>query len=91
MSGRAFRPARFAATEEDGVQTESKIMGRKTRRWWNRRHKRFIRIITLLEESNADPKRRNRKTRLREIKSYARAELARDSRDSKVVSNANQA
>ncbi len=49
---------------------------RKSRRWWNRRHKRFVRIITLLEESNADPKHRNRKTRLREVMNYSRWHLA---------------
>jgi len=63
-------------------------MSRKTRRWEKRRRKRFIRISTLLEESNADPKRRNRKTRLREVMNYARWNLA--SMDSKVVSNENQ-
>ncbi len=52
-------------------------MGRKTRRWWNRRHKRFERIISLLEESNADPKHHNRKTRKRALYHYARTELAR--------------
>jgi len=51
-------------------------MSRKSRRWWNRRHKRFIRIITLLEESNADPKHRNRKTRMREVMNYSRWHLA---------------
>ncbi len=63
-------------------------MGRKTRRWWNRRHKRFERIISLLEASNADPKHRNRKTRLRVVYHYARTELQRRQRE---VSNANEA
>ncbi len=49
---------------------------RKSRRWWYRRHKRFVRIITLLEESDADPKHRNRKTRLREVMNYLRWRLA---------------
>jgi len=64
-------------------------MSRKTRRWEKRRRKRFMRIISLLEESNGDPKKHNRKTRLREVINYARTEI--QSTDSKVVSNANQA
>ncbi|MGO9108583.1 MAG: hypothetical protein ACLP9L_05055 [Thermoguttaceae bacterium] len=56
-------------------------MSRKSRRWWNRRHKRFERIISLLEQSNADPKRRNRKNRLRVVYRYARTEIARHDRE----------
>jgi|GEM_PF-2235193 len=59
----------------------------KTRRAQKQRHKRFIRIITLLEESNADPKHHNRKTRLREVMNYSRWHIA--STDAKVVCNAN--
>ncbi len=67
-------------------------MSRKTRRSEKRRHKRLMRRIALLEASNCDPKRNNRKTRLRELINMAQTDLAsRDSRDSKVVSNADQA
>jgi len=66
-------------------------MSRKTRRSEKRRHKRLMRRIALLEASNCDPKRNNRKTRLRELINMAQTDLAsRDSRSSKVVSNANQ-
>ena len=73
VSGRAFRPARFPATEGDGVQADGeRVMSRKTRRSEKRHNKRFERILSLLEASNADPKHRNRKTRLREVMNYAR-------------------
>ncbi len=35
-------------------------MSRKTRRSEKQRHKRLMRRIGLLEQANADPKRRNR-------------------------------
>jgi len=53
-------------------------MSRKTRRSEKRRNKRFERILSLLEASNADPKHRNRKTRLRAVYHYARTLLQRD-------------
>jgi hypothetical protein len=63
-------------------------MSRKTMRWEKRRHKRFARIIALLEASNADPKHRNRKTRLRAVFNWARTDLQRDRAE---VDNADQA
>jgi len=74
--GRAFRPARFPATEGDGVRTEGDIMSRKTRRSQKRRRKRFNRILSLLEASNLDPKRRNRKTRLRQLWKLVRGDVS---------------
>jgi len=50
-------------------------MSRKTRRSEKRREKRFAWVLTLLEASNADPKRNNRKTRLREMLNIARADF----------------
>ncbi len=64
-------------------------MSRRTRRSEKRRHKRLMRRIALLEASNRDPKRNNRKTRKRELMNMARTDLAR--RDAKVVSHADQA
>jgi hypothetical protein len=64
-------------------------MSPKTRRWEKLRRKRYMRIISLLEESNGDPKGHNRKTRLREVINYARTEI--QSTDSNVVTNADQA
>jgi len=52
-------------------------VGRRTRRSEKRRHKRLYRVLTLLEQANADPKRRNRKTRKRELMNLARTDLAR--------------
>jgi len=49
----------------------------KTRRAQKQRHKRLMRRIALLEQANADPKRHNRKTRLRELMNLARTDLAR--------------
>jgi len=51
-------------------------MSRKTRRWKKRRRKRFNRILSLLEASNLDPKRRNRKTRLRQLWKLVRADVS---------------
>ena len=51
-------------------------MSRKTRRAKKERHKRLMRRITLLEQANADPKRHNRKTRLRELMHMAQTEIA---------------
>jgi len=59
-------------------------MTRKTRRYWNRRHKRFERILSLLEASNADSKHRNRKTRMRTVLRFCRADFHR-----REVENAN--
>ena len=64
-------------------------MSRRTRRSEKRRRKRLDRVLTLLEQANADPKRRNRKTRKRELINISRTLLA--AMDRKVVSNANQA
>jgi len=50
-------------------------MSRKTRRSEKRRRKRFDRVLSLLEASNRDPKRRNRKTRLRQLFNYVRSTL----------------
>jgi hypothetical protein len=58
-------------------------MGRKTRRREKRRHKRLMRLISLLEASNCDPKRHNRKTRRRELLNVVWTDLA--SLDSKKV------
>ena len=52
-------------------------MSRRTRRSEKRRRKRLDRVLTLLEQANADPKRRNRKTRKRELINLARTDLAR--------------
>jgi hypothetical protein len=49
---------------------------RREPRWQKRRTKRFCRLIALLEASNSDPKRRNRKTRLRELINYVKAKWA---------------
>jgi len=51
-------------------------MGRNTRRRQDRRHKRLMRLISLLEASNCDPKRHNRKTRKRALLNAARTDLA---------------
>jgi hypothetical protein len=64
-------------------------MSPKARRWEKLRRKRYMRIISLLEDSNGDPKGHNRKTRLREVINYARTEI--QSTDSNVVTNADQA
>ena len=64
-------------------------MSRKTRRQTKRRRKRFNRILSLLESSNLDPKRNNRKTRLRQLWNFVRVDIS--ALDAKVVSNANQA
>jgi hypothetical protein len=56
-------------------------MGRNTRRRQDRRHKRLIRLITLLEASNSDPKHHNRKTLKRQLLNIARTDLA--TRDAK--------
>ncbi|MGA2700382.1 MAG: hypothetical protein ABSH35_04725 [Isosphaeraceae bacterium] len=63
-------------------------MSRKTRRQTKRRRKRFNRILSLLESSNLDPKRNNRKTRLRQLWNFVRVDIS--ALDAKVVSNANQ-
>jgi len=57
-------------------QIEELTMSRKTRRWKKRRRKRFNRILSLLEASNLDPKRRNRKTRLRQLWKLVRADVS---------------
>ncbi len=51
-------------------------MGRNTRRRQDRRHKRLIRLITLLEASNCHPKHHNRKTLRRQLINVARTNLA---------------
>ncbi len=51
-------------------------MGRNTRRRQDRRHKRLIRLITLLEASNSHPKHHNRKTLRRQLINVARTNLA---------------
>ncbi len=50
-------------------------MSRRTRRSEKRRRKRFERVLSLLEASNRDPKRRNRKTRLRQVWNYTLSTL----------------
>ena len=52
-------------------------MSRRTKRSERRRHKHLMRRISLLEQSNADPKRHNRKTRKRELVNLCRTDLAR--------------
>jgi hypothetical protein len=52
-------------------------MSRRTARSEKRRHKRLMRRIALLEASNCDPKRNNRKTRKRELMNLVRTDLAR--------------
>ncbi len=52
-------------------------MSRRTARSEKRRHKRLMRRIALLEASNCDPKRKNSKTRKRELMNLARTDLAR--------------
>ncbi len=52
-------------------------MSRRTRRSEKRRRKRLDRVLTLLEQANTDPKRRNRKTRKRELVNLCRTDLAR--------------
>ncbi|MGA2699612.1 MAG: hypothetical protein ABSH35_00750 [Isosphaeraceae bacterium] len=56
-------------------------MSRKTRRSRKERHKRLMRRITLLEQANADPKRRNRKTRLREMWNLAITDFRREGKE----------
>ncbi len=58
-------------------------MGRRTRREQKRRHKRLMRIHTLLEDGT------NRKTRIRELMNLSRTDLAR--MDAKEASHAEQA
>jgi len=64
-------------------------MSRKTRRWEKRRTKRFTRILSLLEASNLDPKRNNRKTRLQQLWNFVGMDVS--SIDATVVSNADEA
>ena len=52
-------------------------MSRKTRRWEKRRRKRLMRCIALLEASNRDPKRNNRKTRVRELMNMVETDIQR--------------
>ncbi|HKM54165.1 MAG TPA: hypothetical protein VJY33_12215 [Isosphaeraceae bacterium] len=52
-------------------------MSRNTRRAKKQREKRLMRRLDLLEQANVDPKRRNRKTRKRELVNLARTDLAR--------------
>ncbi len=52
-------------------------MSRRTRRAKKERHKRLMRRIALLEQANADPKRRNRKTRLWEMMNLAITDFRR--------------
>jgi len=90
MSGRTIDPApRVQPKGTECRQIEELIMSRRTRRSEKRRRKRLDRVLTLLEQANADPKRRNRKTRKRELMNISRTLLA--AMDRKVVSNANQA
>jgi len=67
-------------------------MGRKTRRSEKRRRKRLDRVLTLLEQANSDPKRRNRMTRKRELMNLVETHirLFRGSKYERALSNANQ-
>jgi len=64
-------------------------MGRKTRRREDRRHKRMMRLITLLEASNCHPKHHNRKTLKRRLLNAARTAFA--SSNAKEAHRADQA
>jgi len=68
-------------------------MSRRTIRSEKRRRKRLDRVLTLLEQANADPKRRNRKTRKRELMNLVETHirLFRGSKYGRALSNANEA